>query len=100
MFLLNTDRAVLLPVSLENNVCSVVFAGDKMELKKDKTRQLSLYPPHLLDRQMKSCSSFPPLYCCFSFVQLGPVLSMTKWQMTTSQAVRIRLNRVACGWFS
>lgn len=55
------------------------------------------------EQQMKQCCKsffFSFLYCCFSssfFHAVGPVLFMSKWQMTTSQAVSIRLNRVACG---
>lgn len=104
MLLLNTERAGLLLVSVETNVCCSVLAGDKMELKKGKKRQLSLFfftPPGKAD-ETKWCKSsfFSSFLLFFFFIQLGPVLSMSKWQMTTSQAVSIRLNRAACGRFS
>lgn len=76
MLLLNTERAVLLLVSVETNVCCSVLAGDKMELKIGKKRQLSLfffYLP-LLEKQMKQNDAsqvFFLLSCCFFFHSVG-----------------------------
>lgn len=69
MFLLNTDRATLLPVSVETNVCCSLLAGDETELKKGKKRQLSLFFFPILKKQMKqndaSHDFFSPLLLFF-----------------------------------
>lgn len=88
MLLLNTERAGLLLVSVETNVCCSVLAGDKMELKKGKKRQLSLFffflP--LLEKQMKQndasqvfFSSFLLFFFSFSWGQCCPWAN-GKWQ--------------------
>lgn len=86
MLLLNTERAVLLLVSVETNVCCSVLAGDKMELKKGKKRQLSLFfftPPGKAD-ETKWCkssffSSFLLFFFSFSWGQCCPWAN-GKWQ--------------------
>lgn len=71
MLLLNTERAGLLLVSVETNVCCSVLAGDKMELKKGKKRQLSLFffYPSWKSRwnKMMQVKFFFLLSCCFFF---------------------------------
>lgn len=101
MFLPNTDRVVLLPVSVETNACCSVLTGENMELKKDTIGHLSLfYSLHgIADETMMQAVTFIFFFIAVFFCAVGPVLSMSKWQMTTSQAVSIRLNRAACGWF-
>lgn len=98
MFLLN--RRSCTPVSgstTVTNVCCSVCAADRKERQEKSVVFLFFY---VLEKQIKQNDASHEFSFFFSFVQLGPVLPMSKWQMTTSQAVSIRLNSVACGWFT
>lgn len=73
-------------------ICTAVFVLVIKKKRQEQESDLTSWRSRW-NKMMQVTSSF-------SFVQLGPVLPMSKWQMTTSQAVSIRVNSVACGRFT
>lgn len=72
-------------------MCAAVFVQVIRRKGKRRQRSLSILRPRKTDETNDASHSI---------VQLALVLPMSKWQMTTSQAVSIRLNSVACGRFT
>lgn len=93
MLWLNADRAVLLSVELQKKKKTATIKTERREKS-----VFFFFLPHRHAEETKWRKSQVTVSLVFcSRVKCCP---MSKWQMTTSQAVSIRLNSVACGRFT